>query len=104
MHGCVYVHAASQCRCLAWAPDLVPAWPICCLLSQVQKELESLKLELSKAKNQISQADEAITGQQAELQKLAAIIQEADAERVRQRREYEQVGWCIPQQCVHNCT
>lgn len=31
-------------------------------LVQVQKELDSLKLELSKAKSQIAQADEAITG------------------------------------------
>lgn len=57
----------------------------------MEKEKDALRLELSKAKGQISEADAAIGAQKAELGRLKAVVAEADAERLRQRKEYEMV-------------
>lgn len=52
-------------------------------------------MELTKAKSQIGEADAAITAQKAELDKLKAVVVEADMERLRQRKEYDLVrGEC----------
>ncbi len=48
-------------------------------------------MELNKVKLALRQEEEACTGQRAEIDKLSAIISEADAERLRQRKEYEAV-------------
>lgn len=45
---------------------------------KVEKEKESLRLELTKAKQQIVEADTAISSQKAEIGKLDHIINEAD--------------------------
>lgn len=57
----------------------------------MQKEKDSLQLELTKAKLQIGEAESVIQSQSSEIQKLNQIIAEADAERVRQRKEYDVV-------------
>ena len=59
------------------------------LWSQVEKEKESLRLELNKAKQQIKEADTAISSQKSEIEKLNHIINEADQERLRQKKEYD---------------
>jgi hypothetical protein len=46
------------------------------MLVQVEKEKESLRLELNKAKQQIKEADTAINSQRAEIEKLNHIINE----------------------------
>ena len=56
---------------------------------QVEKEKESLRMELNKAKQQIKEADTAIGSQKAEIEKLNHIINEADQERIRQKKEYD---------------
>lgn len=56
---------------------------------QVEKEKEALRLELNKAKQQMREADTAISAQNAELDKLNHIINEADQERIRQKKEYD---------------
>jgi len=48
-------------------------------------------MELNKAKMQIKEADTAISSQKAEIEKLNHIINEADQERVRQKKEYDVV-------------
>ena len=48
-------------------------------------------MELNKAKQQIKEADTAISSQQSEIEKLNHIINEADQERVRQKKEYDVV-------------
>jgi hypothetical protein len=53
---------------------------------QVEKEKESLRLELNKAKSQIKEADTAVSAQNSEIEKLNHIINEADQERLRQRK------------------
>jgi hypothetical protein len=58
-------------------------------LSQVEKEKESLRFELNKAKQQIKEADTAISSQKSEIEKLNHIINEADQERLRQKKEYD---------------
>jgi uncharacterized coiled-coil protein SlyX len=57
----------------------------------VEKEKEALRMELSKAKAQISEADAAISSQKAQLEKLNHVVAEADAERVRQKKELDLV-------------
>jgi chromosome segregation ATPase len=52
---------------------LVASW-----LLQVEKEKEALRMELNKAKQQIKEADNAISSQKAEIEKLNHIINEAD--------------------------
>ena len=56
---------------------------------QVEKEKEALRMELNKAKQQIKEADTAISSQKAEIEKLNHIINEADQERIRQKKEYD---------------
>lgn len=46
-------------------------------------------MELNKAKQQIKEADTAISSQKAEIEKLNHIINEADQERIRQKKEYD---------------
>ena len=58
---------------------------------KVAKEKDSLQAELTKARQQISEAESVITGQLSEIAKLNQVISEADAERVRQRKEYDVV-------------
>jgi len=58
---------------------------------KVEKEREGLKNELNEQKAKSAEADETISSQQAEIQKLNHIINEADAERARMKKEYEQV-------------
>ena len=57
----------------------------------VDKEKESLKNELTKIRKQIVSSEQIIANQRAEIQKLSQIIQEADEERQRQRKEHEAV-------------
>jgi len=59
---------------------------------QVEKEKDALRLELTKARSQIGEAGAAISLQRAELDKLKAVVVEADAERLRQKKEYDLVG------------
>ena len=59
------------------------------MLPQVEKEKEALRMELNKAKQQIKEADTAISSQKAEIEKLNHIINEADQERIRQKKEYD---------------
>ncbi|KAF5837043.1 hypothetical protein DUNSADRAFT_4923 [Dunaliella salina] len=56
---------------------------------KVEKEKEALRMELNKAKQQIKEADTAIGSQKAEIEKLNHIINEADQERIRQKKEYD---------------
>ncbi|GFH17729.1 uncharacterized protein HaLaN_14421 [Haematococcus lacustris] len=56
---------------------------------KVEKEKEALRMELNKAKQQIKEADHAISSQKAEIEKLNHIINEADQERIRQKKEYD---------------
>ncbi|PNH05361.1 hypothetical protein TSOC_008387 [Tetrabaena socialis] len=56
---------------------------------KVMKEKESLRMELDKSKSQIKEADAAIASQKAEIEKLNHIINEADQERIRQKKEYD---------------
>eukprot|EP00955_Chlamydomonas_euryale_P009494 101406-Chlamydomonas_euryale.AAC.4 len=58
---------------------------------KVEKEKEALRMELNKAKQQIKEADNAIGSQRAEIEKLNHIINEADQERIRQKKEYDVV-------------
>lgn len=46
---------------------------------QVEKEKEALRMELNKAKTQVSDAEAAITSQKAQIEKLNHVVQEADA-------------------------
>ncbi len=48
-------------------------------------------MELNKAKQQIKEADMAISSQKSEIEKLNHIINEADQERIRQKKEYDVV-------------
>ena len=58
---------------------------------KVEKEKESLRLDLNKARQQIMEAEGTIASQKAETVKLNHIINEADAERLRQKKEYDMV-------------
>ena len=57
----------------------------------VDKEKEGLKNERTKVRKQIVSSEQIIANQRAEIQKLSQIIQEADDERQRQRKEHEAV-------------
>ncbi len=48
----------------------------------MEKEKEALRMELNKAKQQIKEADKAISSQKAEIEKLNHIINEADQVRL----------------------
>ena len=58
---------------------------------RVEKEKESLRFELQKAREQIKEAESAISAQSKEIEKLNQIISEADQERLRQTKEYDTV-------------
>eukprot|EP00775_Hariotina_reticulata_P010077 gene10077-10232_t len=58
---------------------------------KVEKEKDALRLELNKAKTQVGEAEAAITGQKAQLEKLNHVVAEADAERLRQKKELDLV-------------
>ncbi|GFO23865.1 cilia- and flagella-associated protein 58-like, partial [Plakobranchus ocellatus] len=58
---------------------------------QVEKEKDTLKAELQKMKQQAVESKAYIEAQEAEERKLLKIIAEADAERVRQKKELDQV-------------
>ena len=56
---------------------------------QVEKEKDALRMELNKAKQQLKETDASISAQKAEIDKLNHIINEADEERVRQKKEFD---------------
>jgi chromosome segregation ATPase len=58
---------------------------------KVDKEKEGLKNELTRIRKQIQSSEQIIANQETEVLKLSAIIQEADAERTRQTKEYDAV-------------
>uniref|UniRef100_A0A803JN27 Cilia and flagella-associated protein 58 n=1 Tax=Xenopus tropicalis TaxID=8364 RepID=A0A803JN27_XENTR len=58
---------------------------------RIEKEKEALKAELQKMKQQSVETKQLIDNQEAEEKKLLKIISEADAERLRQKKELEQV-------------
>ncbi|XP_075204350.1 cilia- and flagella-associated protein 58 isoform X2 [Anomaloglossus baeobatrachus] len=58
---------------------------------RLEKEKEALKAELQKMKQQNVEAKQFIENQEVEGRKLLKIISEADAERLRQRKELDQV-------------
>ncbi|XP_077992251.1 cilia- and flagella-associated protein 58-like [Glandiceps talaboti] len=58
---------------------------------RVEKEKEALKMELQRMKQQAAESKAYIEAQEAEERKLLKIISEADAERLRQKKELDQV-------------
>ncbi|XP_075071217.1 cilia- and flagella-associated protein 58 [Mixophyes fleayi] len=58
---------------------------------RIEKEKEALKAELQKMKQQNIETKQFIDNQEAEERKLLKIISEADAERLRQKKELDQV-------------
>lgn len=58
---------------------------------KVEKEKDSLRLELSNAKHNINDAEAALASQKAQLEKLNHVVAEADAERLRQKKELDLV-------------
>eukprot|EP00958_Prasinococcus_capsulatus_P017401 scaffold1959_cov403-Prasinococcus_capsulatus_cf.AAC.11 len=58
---------------------------------KAEKEKESLRCELDKAKQQIKDTEAALTSQEAEIRKLEHSISEAEHERSRQRKENDSV-------------
>lgn len=72
---------SSWSRARSFAVLFPRAHAPCCGI-QVEKEKESLRLELNKAKQQIKEADTAIASQKAEIEKLNHIINEADQVRI----------------------
>jgi hypothetical protein len=58
---------------------------------KVKKDKEGLKFEVSKLTNIKDEADATIATHRAEIQKLNQIIKEADAERQRQKKDYDMV-------------
>ena len=57
----------------------------------MEKEKEKLKAELQQMKKNAAETKAYIDSQQAEERKLLKIIQEADSERTRQKKQLEQV-------------
>lgn len=58
---------------------------------KVEKERDSYKADLARLQVQIDLADQTVGSQQAELQKLNHIINEAEAERLQQKKEFDRV-------------
>jgi chromosome segregation ATPase len=58
---------------------------------KVEKEKESLKFQLNNAKQQTQEAEATISSKKSEIAKLNHIINEADQERLRQKKEYDTV-------------
>ena len=69
---------------------------------RVEKEKETLKGELQKMKTLAAENKAYIEAQEAEERKLLKIISEADAERVRQKKELDQVC-VIVLGCLSHC-
>lgn len=59
---------------------------------RVEKEKDALKAELQRMKQQAAESKAYIDQQEAEERKLLKIISEADAERLRQKKELDQVS------------
>ncbi|KAJ3291267.1 hypothetical protein HK104_006210 [Borealophlyctis nickersoniae] len=59
--------------------------------SKLEKEKEGLSVQIGKLQQQYEDAQQMIQNQQAEENKLRHIIAEADAERLRQKKEYDAV-------------
>ncbi|XP_058235991.1 cilia- and flagella-associated protein 58-like [Hemibagrus wyckioides] len=60
-------------------------------LQRIEKEKEALKAELQKMKQQAQETKQYMDNQEVEEQKLLKIIADADAEKVRQKKELDQV-------------
>ncbi|KAG9390827.1 Chromosome partition protein Smc [Carpediemonas membranifera] len=58
---------------------------------KAEKERDSFKAEIGRIQRQIQEAEQTIAAQKAEMAKLNLIINEADNERGRQQKEFEQV-------------
>ncbi|KAG5855707.1 hypothetical protein ANANG_G00051960 [Anguilla anguilla] len=58
---------------------------------RVEKDKEALKTELQKMKQQVQETKQFIANQEAEERKLLKIIDDADAERLRQKKQLDQV-------------
>jgi chromosome segregation ATPase len=58
---------------------------------KVEKDTEQLRNENTKIRHQILEAQQTINSQKVEITKLSHIINEADAERLRQKKAYEHV-------------
>ncbi len=63
------------------------------VIFRVEKEKEALKAELQRMKQQAAESKAYIEAQEAEERKLLKIISEADAERLRQKKELDQVHY-----------
>ena len=58
---------------------------------RVENEIQTLKNDLTRIKKQIQSSEQIINNQISEIRKLSKIIGDADAERLRQRKEYDAV-------------
>jgi chromosome segregation ATPase len=58
---------------------------------RVEKEKETLRNELTRIQKQVQSCEQILTSQEVEISKLNAIVIEADAEKMRQTKEYESV-------------
>ena len=65
---------------------------------RVEKEKDALKAELQRMKQQAAESKAYIEQQEVEERKLLKIISEADAERLRQKKELDQVGMLVQRQ------
>ena len=61
-------------------------------LTHIEREKEALSSELSSRKQELETTKQLVESQKAEERKLRSIINEADAERLRQKKELEQVS------------
>lgn len=66
---------------------------------RVEKEKDALKAELQRMKQQAAESKAYIEQQEVEERKLLKIISEADAERLRQKKELDQVGLLQREHC-----
>ena len=88
--------------CVTWLPIHVERintrFAFLLITNRVEKEKEALKAELQRMKQQAAESKAYIEAQEAEERKLLKIISEADAERLRQKKELDQVGvWLLDQ-------
>ena len=58
---------------------------------RVQNEIQTLRNDLTRIKKQIQSSEQIINNQVSEIRKLSKIIADADAERLRQRKEFDAV-------------
>ena len=58
---------------------------------RVENEIQTLRNDLTRIKKQIQSSEQIINNQISEIRKLSKIIADADAERLRQRKEYDAV-------------